>query len=436
MAVNQMRFLAWVFSAAALTGGISFPIALALRGGEFLSIPRIILFGCLPVCGAAVAFVAILKGNVARQLFLAYGLALIVAVFGAEVYLFLNKYVFTVESAAAPESPNHPDGIRAQPQLCGEHLGLMNPPIRLGDKPVQPVSGLANNLLNPEADRPTWRFTDQYGFNNPPDQWQERSLIVVGDSYAFGADVPIGQGFVDRLRQRLGHVVNLGCNGNGPLLELASLVEYGPIVHPRVVVWAYSEGTDLHRDLPEELSSPILPRYLSADFKQDLAANREQLNRAIANYLDRCLRDVDKWHCPITSHENILSTVLSTGLLSLNELRSSLGLGHRLDPRLVGIFEQVLRRAKAVVSEWGGQLVFVYLPEKSRYVSALGQWDAGPYAEQVIGVAKRLGLDVINIDSVFRKQPNPAALNKRVHYSAQGYALVGDTIADALVRSR
>jgi hypothetical protein len=103
---------------------------------------------------------------------------------------------------------------------------------------------------------------------------------------------------------------------------------------------------------------------------------------------------------------------------------------------LVGIFEQVLRRAKAVVSEWGGQLVFVYLPEKSRYVSALGQWDAGPYAEQVIGVAKRLGLDVINIDSVFRKQPNPAALNKRVHYSAQGYALVGDTIADALVRSR
>src|ERR1035437_2504290 len=177
-----MRFLAWIFSAAALTGGISFPIALALRGGEFLSIPRIVLFGCMPVCVAAVAFVAILKGNVARQLFLAYGLALLVALFGVEIYLFSIKYVFIGKPAAVPEYPILPDGTRVQPQLCGEHLGLMNPPIRLGDKPVQPVSGLANNLLNPEADRTAWRFTDLYGFNNPPDQWQERSLMVVGDS--------------------------------------------------------------------------------------------------------------------------------------------------------------------------------------------------------------------------------------------------------------
>jgi len=429
-----MRFVSWAFCVAIFLGGLAFPFALYIRGGEFVSIPHLVLFCYLPIAGATLALIALLKGSTARQLFFAHGLAVLAAVYGAEIYLSLKKYVFVAEMPEAPQIQNVPAGIRAYPQLCGEHLGLANPPIRLGDRPVQPVSGLTNNLLNPSAEASAWRFSDQYGFNNPPDQWHEGSLMVVGDSYAFGADAPIGQSFVDRLRQRIGKIVNLGCNGNGPLLELASLVEYAPIVHPQLAIWAFAEATDLRHDLAEELTSPILRQYLSEGFNQDLAVNEKSLDGAIANYLKGCLRGTSMWHCPIASDEGPLSAVLSTGVLTLNELRTALGLGHRLDPRQVRIFEQVLRRAKAVMSAWNGRLVFVYLPERSRYSTTVGQWDAGPYAQQVIDVANGLGIEVIDIDTVFRKHADPAALNTMRHYSTEGYALIGDAIADSVMR--
>jgi hypothetical protein len=425
-----MRFLAWIFSAAALAGGIVFPVVLAVRGGQFLSVPRQVLFGWFPVCVAAAALVAILKDNVARQMFLAYGLALVVALYGVEILLSVQS-AFPARAAVVADKPILPVETRAYPQLCAYDLHLRNPPVRLGGKPVQPLSGLSNNLLNPTADHAAWRFTDRYGFNNPPDQWEEGSLMVVGDSYTFGVDVPIGQGFVDRLRDRVGRVVNLGCEGNGPLMELASLVEYGPLVRPNVVVWAYYEGNDLQRDLYEELSSPILPRYLSAGFKQDLAANQGQLDRSIADYLDEWLRGASARHHTTVS----LRDIFWKRNLTLSNLRNSLGLVHQLDPRMVMLFKQILQRAMAVVAEWGGHIVFVYLPDKARYVSALGKWDATPYGQEVIDLVRGLGLDVIDIDAVFRKQPDPAALNER-HYTVQGNALVGDAIADAMAHLR
>jgi hypothetical protein len=423
-----MQIVAWIFCAATVAAGLAFPAALAFAGGQFLSLPRIVLFGGLPVCAALAAFVAILKGKAARQLCLAYGLALVAAFYGAEFYLSVRAALTPGPAAAA--KIDLPAGVRAYPQLCGADLQLRDPPFRLGGHPVQPLTGLSGNLLNPADDRADWRFTDQYGFNNPPGQWTNGAVMVVGDSYTFGADVPIGRGFVDRLRERLGPVVNLGCDGNGPLMELAGLAEYGPLLRPRVVVWAYFEGNDLHPDLGEELRSPILPQYFAPGFSQQLAANRDELDRTIAGYLDRRLREANARQPTALS----VSDIVSKRNVTLGNLRYSLGLAYQLDPQLVGVFERVLRRANAIVSAWGGRLVFLYLPDRGRYTTTFGKLDAEPYGRQVIALAQSLGLEVLDIDAEFRKRADPAALNGSRHYTVEGYALVGDAIADRLAR--
>jgi len=65
-------------------------------------------------------------------------------------------------------------------------------------------------------------LTDRYGFNNPDEVWEapKGGDIALGDSFTWGADIAPGLGFVDLIRERRETVVNLGCGGNGPLLNL------------------------------------------------------------------------------------------------------------------------------------------------------------------------------------------------------------------------
>ena len=60
--------------------------------------------------------------------------------------------------------------------------------------------------------------------------------MAVRDSFTYGADVPFGYSFVDLVRTKVGTTVNLGRVGNGPLRELATLIEYGPLLRPKTVV--------------------------------------------------------------------------------------------------------------------------------------------------------------------------------------------------------
>src|SRR5207302_1281652 len=147
----------------------------------------------------------------ARKMFLVYGLAVAAAVGGAEVLLSFETYAslqalrVAAPNAAAPIDRGAAiDGnaTRAYPQICGAHFLQLGPPLFGPDgTPVQPVAGLSGNLLGLEdAGGAAWRTSDQYGFNNPPGQWDAPPVpvLVVGDSFAFGSDVPIGRGFVDR----------------------------------------------------------------------------------------------------------------------------------------------------------------------------------------------------------------------------------------------
>ncbi|MBM3528658.1 MAG: hypothetical protein FJX62_11235 [Alphaproteobacteria bacterium] len=419
-----MRHLITAFCWCAVAAGAAVPVAFAVQGQQFVSTPRLMLLGAAPAAIAALALLALWRGQAARSLFAIYAAALGVALLGVELYLRVPEATpagrgGSHDAAAALRA----EGVRAYPHFCGSMVEAAKP-IIVDGRPAQPVAGMSRNLLTPELpDRGRWRFTDRHGFNNPDGQWDlpGPAVMAVGDSFTFGADVPIGRGFVDRLRERAGKTLNLGCGGNGPLLELAGLAEFGPPVRPARVLWVFYEGNDLTKDLDDELTSAILPQYLKPGFTQNLATRQPALDLAIEALLKTYLG------APVPAPAPGAAVALNRSVLTLEFLRTSLGLRHRVRADMLGQFEAVLRRAKDIVASWNGSLILVYLPAQTRYTTALGQWDAEAYARQVKSVADRLHIPVIDVAAAVGRHADPNSLYQG-HFNEAGYALVAETI--------
>ena len=94
-----------------------------------------------------------------------------------------------------------------------------------------PLSGIANSktIYGNENGYYSIYDSDRYGFNNPDDEWDSKTIeyLIVGDSFAHGAAVnrPNDISSVLRVLSKKS-VLNLGFSGNGPLSEYASLREY------------------------------------------------------------------------------------------------------------------------------------------------------------------------------------------------------------------
>ena len=113
---------------------------------------------------------------------------------------------------------------------------------------VLPLASIANKLtvLCNESGQFVTYQSDQHGFNNPEYVWHTPiDIVAVGDSYTQGYCVAPDSNFVSVIRQRYPGTLNLGIEGDGPLLMLATLKEYAAVVRPKVVLWFYFEGNDL-----------------------------------------------------------------------------------------------------------------------------------------------------------------------------------------------
>lgn len=130
--------------------------------------------------------------------------------------------------------------------------------------------------------------SDRYGFNNPDAEWDSKEIeyVLVGDSFTHGACVNRPNDIASVLRQySKKKVLNLGQDGNGPLLKLATLKEY---LTPNVkkVIWLYYEGNDLF-NLENELKNNILTKYYTdQNFKQDLKFNQTLINQFLTSFVE------------------------------------------------------------------------------------------------------------------------------------------------------
>lgn len=309
-----------------------------------------------------------------------------------------------------------------------------------------PLGGLSNRLTvfcNESGQYEKYQ-SDEHGFHNPPGLWStdRAEIVALGDSFTQGTCVGSDQSFVARIRQVHPSTLNLGMSGSGPLFELATLEEYGPVLKPRTVLWFFFEAND-YLDLAEERANPLLMQYLRTDFGQRLIERQPAIDAAWSAEEDRLLSAFNANRRPnLTAAANWFDDVFVVHrnrtavarVLRLREVRTRVGA--RLanptgEESQLPLLAEVLARARARTESWGGRLYFVALPGMEVLIGR------SPIREQLysraIETARGLGISTVDVRETFRTAAIPSLFYyPDSHYSPTGAKLVAQAVLTAM----
>ena len=417
-----------------LTGGSTFDLWLLVAAGA----------------GALLALVAARLSPALRVNAALTATSVIVALYGIELALFLMKPGDPVRGRAQAlgrpydgrtigqvVSDLRAAGVDAYPRVTPTMYLAQGPDDR-GFLPLSGISSVTTVHCNEMGPWLTYR-SDERGFNNGPGVWNAETAIIaaLGDSFTHGSCVERDLNLVGRMAEfQKSSVLNLGMGGNGPLLMLATLVEYLPAVRPEAVLWVYYEGNDLP-DLKFEKRFAVLHRYLEPGSSQDLWERQSEIDAAGRALVEDGLAELPEAGLleRIFGYGRAQQRFFRQELWKLWNLRRHLGLTR--SPVLdLELFRDILSRAQSVVRSWDGELYFVYLPMYRRRLD--GRSRGGSVArERVIKLTRDLGIPLIDVHSFFRGVTDFDALwsGREVspaHYSEEGYRIVASTIAEHL----
>ena len=293
---------------------------------------------------------------------------------------------------------------------------------------VLPLGGVSNatTVMCREVGAYVTYKSDRHGFNNPDPVWDSRALdvVLVGDSFGQGQCVPPEAQAAHLLRTAFPATLNLAMGHNGPLLELASLVEYGGRQKPRVVIWLFYQGNDLIEDLPREAASPLLARYLEPGFTQGLESRQAEVDGLLRGYLTDAAAEMRV--------ESIAARHRMESLVRLRTLRRALGVGRTRPQPDVPRFEAILGEASARISAWGGRAYFAYLPGWIEVMKPDETMASSRSA--VVAAARRSGFAVIDLHAAMARAPDPGVFfyYPASHYSPDGQKLLAEAILSQL----
>ena len=273
--------------------------------------------------------------------------------------------------------------------------------------------------------------SDRHGFHNPKGLWNRNTwdVAAVGDSFTHGYCVPSDDNYVAQIRELYPGTLNLGMGGNGPLLNLASLLEFLPQLKPRFVLWFHFAGND-SQELEVERRIPLLMRYLNENesFTQELREKQTIVDELLIAQVETRLAQSE------TRDERAKQGERWRAWAKLSQVRNLLGLTFAvktlMSPRL---FRRILSKAKTTTEGWGGKLLFVYLPHWERYrPTLLGTSSHLDFVrEEVLGIAADSGISVLDIHEEFLKHGDPRSLYVG-HFNEEGYEVVASAVIRAL----
>ena len=437
--MRAVNVLTLAFSVCVFFLGIAVIAWALIRTGYFVSPVKIAIYLVIPGMISVSGLFLIFTPAGLRLIVCLCGVAIGVALLLHEAYWQLSQHDKSTNAATASAERSKAAGEQTYPVICGQTVmtmgpaGLVRSAIVVDGKPVQTQAGPAGKLVRRTLDTVDRKFTvgrtDRFGFNNPPGQWtaEEVKALILGDSFAYGAEVPFGRGMADHIRAHLGPTVNLACGGNGPLLALASLQEYGVPLRPQIVLWFYYEGNDLTKDIVKERKSTTLLGYLDPEFSQNLMARQHKINEALLAFIYAKLEDRRK--APPTGPPPI--TFSWRDAVRLSGLRNALGMNYEFAPESLILFQRALARARDMIATWKGRLVFVYLPGEVRFTSPFAQWDSDGYRRAILDVVRSEGIDVIDIVQAFATLDRPRRLY-RGHFTEEGHRFVAERVLERL----
>ena len=231
--------------------------------------------------------------------------------------------------------------------------------------------------------------SDQFGFNNPAGTWQEQvTFAFVGDSYVHGFCMQNPNTFVGIFRQAFPSTVNIAIKGNGPLIQLAGVREYIPIVKPEIVFWAFYIGNDFE-NLEREMTFGTLRNYLDPNFSQNLVGRKEEVRDQLITYSETKIRKrLNNAFRPRTALDFLallarkltfhdVSTLLdrasnSTKVERMQQRkldamvlrREAQGVYNSEVRKLSELLQETLLSAKKQIEKWQGRLVMIVIADR------------------------------------------------------------------------
>jgi hypothetical protein len=346
-------------------------------------------------------------------------------------------------AAAAKDGTSFDSRSRAEVVAALEAEGLtistlafpysfLNNEIELEGKKILPLSACPNTSVvhsNEGGYYPLYEI-DELGFNNPRGVHSDSrvEMALLGDSFTFGFSVDYADSLAGQLQKLSIRSVSLGHGGNGPLLELATLSEFGAIGKYKYYVWLYCGWNDLD-DLLTERYSAILNRYLDdPTYRQGLADRFDEMKNAMENR-------AEEWQ---VRHRPSFGKI-AMDMVLLRSLRGRLG-WNVFTPKtppymdVAPVLEKVLRRARTRVEENGGRFLVVYLPSVEFF-----QEDKWQKREIGLEAIRQSGAEVLDMKPVFEDTGDPQGFfpyRMPGHYTPQGYALVAQEIEKYVSRNK
>ena len=304
---------------------------------------------------------------------------------------------------------------------------------------IFPLSGLPNKQTISCNESGYWsRFnSDQYGFNNPREEWSksEYEYVLIGDSFLQGDCVNFPYDIANQIRAKLNlnnnisGVLNLGYGGNGPLIEYASLREYFPEKKVNKILIFYSDSNDFN-DFNLEIENPILRKYFdNKDFSQNLKNKQSEINKILLKKFDS---EIEKKNDDRLIRFNEIKFFK---ILKLHNLRYRLmwqfnlvliddGEFNKLKSENEELIIDVFRKIKIFANRKNSDLYFVFLPS----------YPGNSEGEEILKIINSLNIPIIDIKKeVFDKHHDPLSLFPlRVagHYNEEAYDLISKKIIE------
>lgn len=315
---------------------------------------------------------------------------------------------------------------------------------------ILPIAGISGcTTVCTKEDREWFIYkADRHGFNNDDEIWDEQQwdVLVLGDSFGQGVAVPRAENMVTRIRSKYKRTANLSIGGNGPLVELATLREFGRAKKPKLVIWTYVMN-DLGRDLTREKESPLLQQYLNPEYTQNLIARQAEMDSLLKNFANTMESRFKQDHDRMVSNKirylyklrGIKWLIYNTFFLDKTKRDRVQILDFEYPNLDYLLFLKILKLAKTEVESWQGKLILVYLPN----ASSLGAYPEQNNAVRVfhdhfMNELKPLNIPILDLQRDFENyKPDPLSLFadcKRWygHFNATGYAFAGDKILEKL----
>ncbi len=313
-----------------------------------------------------------------------------------------------------------------------------------GKLPLLPVSGIANDLTvhcneGDQYEQPLVRM-DRYGFNNT--DWVYASkrdrILVLGDSNVYGQCVHQEQTIAGWLRRQGWAAISLGISGNGPLVSLAALREYGAAMKPKYVFFSLFDRNDFSDFRDRELRSPSMIRYLRLGYSQGLIGRQGDVDR-----LWQGLFDVDgRWNGMVNDYYTRRDLWIDAGrptdpklLEMVNDALSPAEVATLTqDEDIVDILVAMIKSAAQEVEGWGGTFYYFSIRSVLYY---RGVWH-DPMIEAVTKRVQAEGIPVVDIEPLIRGSGDVDAFFPRTasepHYNAAGYAAFGWGMIEAIAK--